>query len=148
MNIRDEFSQRTKLTLALRVGFKCSDPDCGMPTSGPAHDNNKFVNVGVAAHIRAASKGGPRYDYEMTSEERKGIYNGIWLCQTHADLIDKDPIRYPKELLHRWKSASEEKARKGLTDWKPANSVEIIEEDKKLCKCLFIRLMTKTQLAC
>ena len=45
-----------------------------------ATDPTKVIDTGVAAHICAATIGGPRYKAEMTTEERKDINNAIWLC--------------------------------------------------------------------
>lgn len=106
-NNRDNFSEKTKLTLAHRVGVKCSNPDCRKPTSGPNEDPNKIINIGVAAHICAASEGGPRYDPTMSKKERKSIENGIWLCQSCSKLIDSDESTYTKEKLLTWKGISE-----------------------------------------
>lgn len=108
--MRDNFSNDVKDLLARRAGMKCSNPNCRQPTSGPQEDPEKVVNVGVAAHICAASPGGPRFDPNMTSEERSSSSNGIWLCQTHAKLVDNDEQRYTVELLRRWKRLSEEAA--------------------------------------
>ena len=63
----------------------------------------------MAAHISAASSGGKRYNPHLTSEERAGALNGIWLCQTCAHLIDTDEKSFPEELLHIWKKSSEGK---------------------------------------
>src|SRR5437899_8109263 len=56
--MRDEFSVGTKELLAKRVGYRCSNPECRQPTSGPQEDPAKVVNIGVAAHITAASPDG------------------------------------------------------------------------------------------
>src|ERR1700756_5433230 len=92
--MRDDFPVATKELLAKRVGFLCSNPNCQQPTSGPQEDRAKVVNIGVACHITAASPGGPRYDETLTPERRVDISNGIWLCQTHAKLVDNDVVRY------------------------------------------------------
>jgi hypothetical protein len=47
------------------------------------------VNVGVAAYITAASPGGPRYDPALTTDQRSGGENAIWLCQTCGKLVEK-----------------------------------------------------------
>jgi len=108
---RDEFSQDVKEILARRVGYRCSNPNCRALTSGP-HDNpGKAVNIGVAAHITAAAPGGPRYNPNLSSEERKSPENGIWLCQNHGKLVDNDEETYPISLLNDWKKLSEEAAR-------------------------------------
>lgn len=109
-NIRDDFSARTKEILAKRVNFICSNQDCRRGTTAAATDSNRIINTGVAAHICAASPGGPRYDCTMTAEQRSSIDNGIWLCQTCSTLIDRDVTRYTVEKLHQWKTAAEEKA--------------------------------------
>ena len=105
--MRDDFDARTKQTLAKRVGHSCSRPGCGQQTCGPNTDPHKAVNVGVAAHIRAAAPGGSRYDSSMTSAERASISNGIWLCQTCAKLVDDDPGRYTVDFLREWKASAE-----------------------------------------
>jgi hypothetical protein len=107
---RDDFAKRTIEILADRAGNRCSNPTCRKPTSGPRTDPTKTINVGVAAHITAASEGGPRYDPTLSAEERKHPDNGIWLCQLCSKLIDNDPDRYSDDLLRRWKKRSEDEA--------------------------------------
>ena len=87
--MRDNFTQLTKKILAERVGYKCSNPTCMRPTVGSHTHPGKSTIIGVAAHITAASIGGPRYDNEITETERVKITNGIWLCGNCASLIDK-----------------------------------------------------------
>ena len=112
MNIsnRDEFSPSIKRSLAERVGFLCSNPECKSPTSGPQIADSKSLNVGVAAHITAAAPKGPRYDPSLSSDERAGITNGIWLCQNCAKLVDNDPIRFYADRLRQWKLLAEQEA--------------------------------------
>lgn len=66
---RDDFKLDVKDTLARRAGMRCSNPNCRQPTSGPQQDPAKSVNVGVAAHITAAAKGGSRYDSLLSKED-------------------------------------------------------------------------------
>lgn len=68
--MRDEFNAATKDLLARRVSFRCSNPDCRWPTAGSQADPAGSVNIGVAAHITAASPDGPRYDPTLTPDER------------------------------------------------------------------------------
>jgi hypothetical protein len=110
----DDFPISVRELLAKRVAQRCSNPGCGHPTSGPQEDPTKAVNVGVAAHIAAASPGGPRYDVSMTSEERRSADNGIWLCQTCAKLIDNDESRYPVAKIREWKALAEAGAARNL----------------------------------
>jgi len=112
--MRDDFTQKTKDTLAKRVGNRCSNPQCRKLTSGPSTKKNDSVNIGVAAHICAASEGGMRYAREMISEERKNISNGIWLCGTCAKLIDSDEAQYTISFLNNWKQVSEAKTQREI----------------------------------
>jgi len=106
--MRDEFPQAVKEVLAKRVAFRCSNPNCRKLTIGPRTDVTKDINIGVAAHITAASPEGPRYSPSMSPQERKSVDNGIWLCQNCAKLVDSDETRYTIELLRKWKALSEE----------------------------------------
>jgi hypothetical protein len=112
--MRDDFSEEVKRTLASRVNNHCSNPDCDAPTSGPQIDSTKALNVGVAAHITAASLGGPRYNPLLTPEQRGHSNNGIHLCQNCAKLVDNDPSQFPEELLRAWKVVSEHRARTSI----------------------------------
>jgi len=111
---RDDFSKQTTETLAKRVNYHCSNPGCSRSTSGPNTDPDKSTNIGVAAHIKAAAPGGPRYDSDQTPEERSSIENGIWLCQDCAKLIDSDVQRFPVSVLGKWKATAEQNARHSI----------------------------------
>jgi hypothetical protein len=103
----DDFSTPVKKALADRVGHLCSNPECRALTTGPQDDPAKAVNLGVAAHITAASIGGPRYDSDLLPEERSSPSNGIWLCQNCAKLIDNDISRFSVSVLRQWKTEAE-----------------------------------------
>lgn len=105
--MRDDFTSTTKEILAKRVGFHCSNPSCRTLTCGPRSEKNKFVSIGVAAHVSAAAENGPRYNQNITSETRSSIENGIWLCQNCAKLVDNDPNKYSTNLLVQWKTDAE-----------------------------------------
>src|SRR5882672_7615821 len=116
---RDDFNLTVKRLLVRRVNTRCSNPNCRRPTSGPEVDPNKALNIGVAAHITAASKGGPRYDASLTPAQRQSPENGIWLCQNCGKLLDDDTLRYPVELLRAWKRLSEEAALLAIESGQP-----------------------------
>jgi hypothetical protein len=113
--MRDDFSAATKELLAKRVGFVCSNPECRQPTRGPQADPKSVVNIGVAAHISAASPGGARFEEGLSQEQRVDSSNGIWLCQTCAKLIDNDPRRFHRAVLEGWKRAAERAAAVSLS---------------------------------
>jgi hypothetical protein len=108
--MRDDFPKSVVEKLAKRVGNRCSNPDCRKLTSGPHTEESKVINIGVAAHITAASPGGPRFNAGLSQSQRKGIENGIWLCQSCAKLIDNDEKRFPDRLLLQWKVHAEQQA--------------------------------------
>src|SRR5580692_7518297 len=109
MPTRDDFPANVRRAVALRAQYICSFPGCRRATTGPSDESTSAVaSVGVAAHICAAAPGGPRYSPTMSSDERKGIDNAIWMCATHGTLIDQDVAKYPADVLTSWKRAREE----------------------------------------
>jgi hypothetical protein len=110
MAIDDSFSRQTVEQLAKRAGHHCSNPECGASTIGASKsDPKKSVNVGVASHITAKAPGGPRYDANMTSDQRREITNGIWLCQNCAHYIDtNNGADHSVAQLRSWKQKHEE----------------------------------------
>lgn len=104
---RDDFSPATIRKIKEMAGDVCSMPSCRVITGGSKKLRDNSFSIGVAAHICAASPGGPRYDLRMSKEERKSYENGIWLCQTHSRMIDVDPARFPVDQLNIWKEEAE-----------------------------------------
>ncbi len=113
---RDEFSPRVRDALAKRASYICSNPDCrSITVAASAADPEKFLYVGKASHITAAAPGGPRYDPLLSEEERSGANNGIFLCATCADLIDRNGgADFSKEALRGWKGGHESWTRENL----------------------------------
>lgn len=107
--MRDNFDRITTQKLAERAGYHCSNPFCLRLTVGPSiKDDENSIKTGVAAHICAASPGGPRYDMSQSIYDRKSIKNGIWLCATCSTLIDKNVgLDYPADHLKKWKKDHE-----------------------------------------
>lgn len=121
MSQRDNFKKKVIDKLKARVANRCSNPTCRVPTSAPA-DNEGVNNIGVAAHICAASPGGPRYDPSMTFEIRTSIHNALWLCANCSIDIDRDPVRYTVSVLREWKRIAENAARDELGKRLPNNN--------------------------
>lgn len=117
---RDEFSAAIRNALAARASFQCSI--CNQPTVGPSDESPTATSsIGTAAHICAAAQGGRRYDEKMTSEQRAGIDNGIWLCAVHGRLVDTDDATYTVDVLHHYKADHEARCKQAL-QFKPAAS--------------------------
>lgn len=122
---RDNFTKPTIELLGKRCGFLCSNPDCRKHTIGPNEDVEKTTLIGVAAHITAASPGGPRYDENLMPEQRIHINNGIWLCSNCATLIDKDPEAFPVETLNEWRSHAENEMKTAILGNAPINTSKL-----------------------
>ncbi len=107
MSKEPDFKEKEKKVLANRAGQACSNPECRKQTSGPHSNESEAINIGEAAHIRAARPSQARYDASMTDKERATISNGIWLCRECARRIDVDEAKYPVAILVEWKSTHE-----------------------------------------
>ncbi len=105
-NSRDDFDSKTIESLKKRAAYVCSNPECRAMTISPSEeDDTKTIYIGKVAHITAASKGGPRYDERMTSDERSSIGNAIFLCSNCADMIDKNNgLDFTTDLIKEWKN--------------------------------------------
>ena len=115
--MRDDFTKKTKELLAKRVAWCCSFLGCGINTIGPGHQSSEdIINLGEAAHIHAAAPNGPRYEENMTPEQRKSIDNGIWMCRQHARMIDSDFINYSANTLRQWKIIAEKETYDSLKE--------------------------------
>lgn len=113
---RDDFLPKTITVLQRRAAFVCSNQDCRRLTIAPSdQDNMAFIYVGVAAHITAAAEGGPRFDPNLTPEQRSDISNGIFLCAFCSVMVDKNNgIDFPAPLLRQWKGQHERWVRENL----------------------------------
>ena len=132
---RDDFSKVIIDRLAKRAGMRCSFPDCRLPTAGPDAAGG-VTNLGVAAHITAASPGGPRYDETLTPEQRSDILNGIWLCQSHAKLIDDDELTYTPAVLREWKDVAEHMAALEARGYEVRRATPFADLEKKAPKLI------------
>jgi len=113
--MREDFSPETIQSLKARAGHDCSFPDCHAPTSGPSQESDiKTATTGVAAHICAASQGkGARRRLDLSKFDKSQLSsysNGIWMCETHAKLIDTDEVRFTADMLRRWRELAELRA--------------------------------------
>jgi len=133
---RDDFTAKTKSIMAMRVSYLCSKPDCRKVTIGANSGTDGTISIGVAAHIKAAAPGGKRYDPSMTSEQRKDISNGVWLCWNDSKLIDSDESFYTVEKLNLWKKQAEESSFLALASGR-INSPEMTPLDSEELKYLF-----------
>jgi hypothetical protein len=106
--MEEDFSQKSKRTLADRAGHLCSV--CNQPTTCFDEDGKPF-RIADAAHIVGASSDGPRGD-EPIPHEKASPENGIWLCAKCHRKIDGDSKRYTSDELRVFKEEAEERARR------------------------------------
>jgi hypothetical protein len=145
--MRDDFPSSVKEQVAKRAGMRCSNPECRQPTSGPRSEDVGSASIGVAAHITAAAPLGPRYDQDMSGDERASADNAIWLCENCAKLVDADISGHATDKIREWKAIAEKTAYLELKGWRVvpdtrqnfANSEkdmpELIGEMRKDLKC-------------
>ena len=112
----NNFNAATVKYLRESVNNHCSKPDCWERTLGPSESltkikkNRKISISGDAAHINGATEGAARWK-KLPSKYLSSEENGIWLCKSHAKIIDDDENTYPKELLLDWKAKALARAR-------------------------------------
>lgn len=101
--------------LVARSGNSCAYPSCGIELVVEArHRDDRPKAVGKVAHIAAASAGGPRFDPEMTPQQRGSASNLIYLCGPHHDAIDSQLALHTREFLVAAKSSHERLVAKAM----------------------------------
>ena len=107
---RLEFSDKTKKALKAIAGGRCCHPQCLDETEGAtqnARDELVARGVGVASHIYAAKKNGPRGQNGLSPQEIRSASNGMWMCASHGRQIDDFEQDYPALQLLRMKAVRE-----------------------------------------
>ncbi|UEG50229.1 hypothetical protein LK994_01910 [Ferruginibacter lapsinanis] len=102
-----EFLKSTRINLAERVAYMCSNPYCRKLTIKPSSDKNIAIKSGKASHIISASPNGPRADDTKSPHFIRSFDNGIWLCDKCAREVDDNQSIYKKEELIKWKFDAE-----------------------------------------
>lgn len=76
----------------------CAFPGCELPI---VEDSGTIT--GIICHIRARSKGGPRFDPKQSDEARHAFENLILMCGRHSKVIDSEPRLYTVAKLQGFK---------------------------------------------
>lgn len=84
-------------------GNRCAYPNCALPI---VEDSGTVT--GIVCHIKARSRGGPRYDMKQTNADRHSFQNLVLMCARHSKLIDSDPKTYTVECLQGMKAQVEQ----------------------------------------
>lgn len=137
----NDFPESIRRKLRDRVANLCSNPECRKNTVAANLEtiDNRTV-IGEAAHICAASSGGPRFNDEMIAKDIKSFKNGIWLCSICHNIIDREPKNYPVEMLKSWKVSAEEYASKNL-GIKHRTDEDIKESQQSLLSVMSLNLI-------
>ena len=95
-------------------GNECAEPNCSKKLI--AEDGQSIISK--ICHIEAASKDGPRWNENMTDDERRDFSNLLLLCDEHHTIIDNkdNEDKYPVLLLKKWKIDHEAKIRQLFSD--------------------------------
>jgi hypothetical protein len=99
----------SKLRLFAQAAGFCENPTCLRDLfldlgGGPIH-------VGEMAHIVAATRGGPRGEWDLDLDDRAGFENVILLCPTCHTAVDKAPADFPVDELRRWRATHVQRVR-------------------------------------
>jgi len=90
---------------------QCANPECSRKLI--AKDGETIISQ--ICHIEAASPYGPRYNPQMSDDERRDFDNLILLCDECHSIIDNmaNKNKYTVKLLKEWKRKHEDKCRQG-----------------------------------
>ena len=87
-------TQQTVKRLFALSRNRCAFHNCETPI---VHASG--AQTGDICHIRAASRGGPRYDPNQTPNQRHAFENLILLCKVHHQIVDHDLATFTVDLL-------------------------------------------------
>ena len=100
----------------------CAFPQCGVPI---VEDSGTVT--GIVCHIKARSRGGPRFDSKQTDEERHSFGNLVLLCSRHSKVIDSDPKQFGVELLQEMKEIHERNGNIELSQAEAAMAMKVLD---------------------
>jgi len=102
-----DYKRTTLRRLDTLSGNQCAAPNC--EKSLIAEDQQSIISK--ICHIEAASKNGPRWNPNMTDDDRRHYDNLILLCDEHHTIIDnkQNESQYTVPLLKEWKANHESK---------------------------------------
>lgn len=104
----------TERRLYMYSGNVCAFPDCNYQLQGTDKiKNNNYI--GEIAHIEGANEGSPRYNPNLSLEDRRSYDNLILLCPTHHKETNDETI-YSVKVLKEMKKNHEFKIKLKLED--------------------------------
>lgn len=102
-----QYKRTTIRRLDKLSGNQCAEPTCYKKLI--AEDGQSIISK--ICHIEASSKNGPRWNANMTDDDRRDFSNLILLCDEHHTIIDnkENEQTFPVTLLKNWKFKHEVK---------------------------------------
>lgn len=94
--------EKTIRRLFALSGNVCAFPGCSLPI---VEDGGTVT--GEICHIRAQSRGGPRFDETQSEADRHTFDNLILLCRRHHKIVDAEPDLYSVDALQEIKAIQE-----------------------------------------
>ncbi|RYG35790.1 MAG: hypothetical protein EON93_06065 [Burkholderiales bacterium] len=91
----------------LRELYLLSGNMCAMPGCPTVLITSEGVMVGDVCHLAAAEFGGPRFQSNMTNEDRRKATNLMLMCKIHHKIIDSQPAKFSLAKLRDMKKAHE-----------------------------------------
>lgn len=124
-----QVKESTLHRLFILSGNECSMPDCKKQFIA----EDKITKISKVCHIEAASEEGPRFNINMTDDQRREFDNLILLCDEHHSIIDnkENEKKYPVSLLKEWKRSHESKMLQKKFEENPSLLVDVINEISK-----------------
>lgn len=99
-------------------GNRCAFPQCHLPI---VEDSGTVT--GIVCHIKARSRGGPRFDPKQTDEDRHSFGNLMLLCARHSKVIDSEPKKFTVDLLCEIKQMHEKDKGIGLIELSKSEAI-------------------------
>lgn len=117
VNKARQYKPSTVRRLDILSGNQCASPDCTRKLI--ARDGETIVSK--ICHIEADSPDGPRYNENMTDDERRHYNNLVLLCDECHRIIDnkENESNYSVQLLKSWKTNHENLVQQNLFIKKP-----------------------------
>jgi len=94
---------RDQKILCLKSGNRCAIPECRKLLVIEKTSRDKESIIAEMPHIKGEKPKAPRYDKNMTDEERNSCDNLILVCRDHHKMIDDQPNTFKVEKLHQIK---------------------------------------------
>lgn len=119
-----QYKPSTVRRLDILSGNICAEPTCENKLI--ARDGESIVSK--ICHIEAASDKGPRFNKDMSDDERRHFDNLILLCDECHTIIDNknNEDKYPVALLQAWKKEHENKLQLSIINKNPTLLNQVI----------------------